>query len=193
MLERFAVSIAATTILAVLGKLALLYHADKDHGQDWLTGPVEQVVLVHLLLAVFLLFFRGKMMHDDATFFADLAKKDQVFKTGKGDKMLVKLGLLLGYFSWLLWAPAIYFFEDRPRFACFLIASLFLSTIWLVIDIATRKTLEWRRAFWIVPNLCYIGLLALLTQPSWAVVAAIFLLVVLIIDWMVSDPLSGHI
>jgi len=163
-----------------------------DAGKDWFVGPVEQPIVCHLLLAVFLIFFRGKMMHDDATFFSDLAKQG-TFKSDKSSKLLIKIGLLLGYVSWLLWAPAIYFLEGRNRFAGFLIASLTLSTFWLIIDILTRSALEWRRAFWVIPNAFYIGFLVLLVQPSWASVAAIGLLIVLIIDWLVSDPFSGHV
>jgi hypothetical protein len=192
MLERFSISIAAATILATLGKLALLYHADVDAGKDWFVGPVEQPILCHLLLAVFLIFFRGKMMHDDGMFFCDLAKGG-IFKSGTSWKLLIKIGLLLGYISWLLWAPAIYFLDDRYRFAGFLIASLSLSTFWLIIDILTRTTLEWRRAFWVIPNTFYIGFLVLLMQPSWASLATVALLIVLVIDWLVSDPFSGHV
>ena len=192
MLERFSVTIATATILGVLGKIALLYHVDMEAGKDWFIGPVDQTIISYLLLAVFLVFFRGKMMHDDATFFADLAKAG-TFKGDKAWKFVIKVGLLFGYVSWLLWAPAIYFLENPVRFAGFLIASLVLSTFWLVIDILTRTTLEWRRAFWVIPNAFYIGFLILLMQPSLASLAAVALLVVLIFDWLVTDPLSGHV
>lgn len=192
MLERFSISISAATILAVLGKLALLYHADRVVGRDWFVGPIKQTIVCHLLLGIFLIFFRGKMMHDDAAFFGDLAKQD-AFKASTSWKLLIKFGLLLGYVSWLLWAPAIYFLEDRHRFASFLIASLLFSTFWLVIDILTRQTLEWRRAFWVIPNVFYIVFLVLLMYPPWASVAAIALLIVLVIDWLVSDPFSAHV
>ena len=75
-------------------------------------------------------------MHDDATFFIDLGKQG-VFKSGRAWKLLIKLGLLLGYISWLLWAPAIFFLEERGRFSAFLIVSLSLSTRCLIIDILT--------------------------------------------------------
>jgi hypothetical protein len=192
MLGRFSISISVATIIGILGKLAFIYHNEREAGKDWFAGPVDQAVLCYLLLAVFLVFFRGKMMHDDATFFADIDKND-IFKSGRGWKLLIKLGLLCGYSSWLLWAPAIFFLEDLGRISGFLIASLLLSTIWLIIDILTRITLEWRRAFWVIPNIFYVGFLALMAQPNWASLSVIGLLVVLVIDWLVSDPLSGHV
>lgn len=192
MLERFSITVAAATILGVIGKIASLYHVDIEAGNDWFVGPVDQTVITYILLAVFLVFFRGKMMHDDATFFADLEKPD-TFKSGNGWKYIIKVGLLLGYLSWLLWAPAIYFLDYPVRFSSFLIASLVLSTFCLVIDILTRKALEWRRAFWIIPNVLYIVCLVSLTQSGWASLSAAALLAVLIIDWLVTDPLSGHV
>lgn len=200
MLERFSVNVATTTILAVLGKLALLYHADKEAGNDWFTEPVQQNVLCLLLVCMFLMFFRGKMMHDDASFFTDLEEDrkkgvvpETLFQTDDAFPLLIKGGIVVGYLSWLLWAPAIYFLEERGRFVGFLIASLCLSTVWLVIDILTRRTRDWRRAFWIVPNAVYIGLLFLLTSRSWPMVAAVGLIIVLIGDWLISDPFSQHI
>lgn len=191
MLDRFSASVATATILAVLGKVALLYHEDQEQGVDWFDNSNDQTVQGYLLLAVFLMFLRGKMMHDDATFFADL-ETEGAFKDGKGPKFLIKVGLLLGYISWLLWAPAIYFLEDVPRFAGFLIGSLVLSTAWLLIDIVTRKQPEWRRVFWILPNAAYIALLAL-AYHGFLSFAALGLLVVLLLDWLSTDPMSGHV
>jgi len=195
MLERFAVSIAASTILAVLAKLAVLYYASQSIGHDWVDESLSQLELVYLLLAIFLVFLRGKMMHDDATFFADLAKKDasRVFKTDRVSTGLLRLGLLLGYMSWLLWAPAIYFLDRLTRFTAFFVASLALSSAWLVIDILTREKVEWRRAFWIIPNLLYAAFAFLLTTQEWRAMAAFALLMVLLVDWLVSDPLVGHL
>jgi hypothetical protein len=191
-LERFSITVAAATIISVLGKLALLFRTDQETGKDWFKGPVEQVVLCHLLLAVFLVFFRGKMMHDDAAFFTDLSKAG-IFKAGTGPKKLIKFGLLLGYVSWLLWAPAIFFLEDRIRFAGFLIASLAVSTVCLAIDLLARVQPDWKRAFWIIPNMFYIGLLVLLMWPSYASIATVGLLVVLVIDWLISDPMTEYV
>lgn len=199
MLERFSISISTATILAVLAKMALLYHLAKAGGNDWLVGPIDQTVAVYFLLSIFLVFFRGKMMHDDATFFRELegdkekTTAEKTFKTNKLSKFLIKLGLFIGYSSWILWAPAIFFLEQPDRFVGFLIASLVLSTFWLVIDILTRVTTEWRRAFWVLPNALYILLLVLLLLPTWSVIATIVLLVVLLGDWLISDPLSGHV
>jgi hypothetical protein len=192
MLERFSISIAAATIIGVLGKLALLYHTDKEAGKDWFSGPIQQAVFCNLMLAIFLIFFRGKIMHDDATFYSDLSKEG-TFKSGRLWRFLIKFGLLLGYISWLLWAPAIYFLDDHTVFSGFLITSLVLSTFWLIIDLLTRTVPEWRRAFWVIPNVFYIGFLVLLLLPAWAPRAAIGLLAVLIFDWLISDPLSGHV
>ena len=144
------------------------------------------------MLAIFLIFFRGKIMHDDATFYSDLSKEG-IFKSGRLSRFLIKFGLLLGYISWLLWAPAIYFLDDHTVFSAFLITSLVLSTFWLIIDLLTRTVPEWRRAFWVIPNVFYIGFLVLLLLPAWAPRAAIALLAVLIFDWLISDPLSGHL
>ncbi|TXI50937.1 MAG: hypothetical protein E6Q50_02980 [Lysobacter sp.] len=193
MLERFAVSIAASTILAILGKLGLLYYSAQGAGRDWLDEAVLQSDLVVLLLALFLIFLRGKMMHDDAAFFGDLAKVGQpVFKRDKVSMRLIRLGLFLGYTSWLLWAPAIYFLERPRRFAAFFVASIVLSTIWLVIDIVTRVKIDWRRAFWVIPNICYALLAALMLVEGWSTIAALGLIAVLVVDWLVSDPTTGH-
>lgn len=199
-LERFSISISSATILAVLAKAALLHHLDKEAGNDWLVvGQVDQEVVVYLLLTIFLVFFRGKMMHDDATFFSELEgdknkqEEDKVFKHDNLSNFIIKLGLVFGYISWILWAPAIYFLDDPTRFSGFLIGSLTLSSFWLVIDILTRIRLEWRRAFWIIPNAFYIMVLSLMQFTSWSLLSAIGLLVVLLIDWLISDPLSGYI
>ena len=63
MLDRVSVSIALATIVAILAKLALLY---KDAHESWFNGSAGQAVVYLLLIAVFMIFFRGKMMHDDA-------------------------------------------------------------------------------------------------------------------------------
>lgn len=192
MLERFSITISATTIIAVLGKVALLYRADRDTGKDWFVGDIDQNILCHILLGIFLIFFRGKMMHDDASFFIELAAPGK-FKSDRVSKGFIKFGLLLGYLSWLLWAPAIYFLEDRPRFASCLILSLILSTIWLLIDIWTRVKADINRAIWIFPNLFYVTFLVVLQYPPWATAGAAGLLLVVIIDWLVTDPFSGHV
>lgn len=195
MLERFSLTVATATIIAVLGKLGFLYAADKQAGKDWLVESIDQSVLCNILLIVFLILFRGKMMHDDATFFNELTTKSAppTFKSTRAWKLLIKVGILLGYFSWVLWVPAIYFLENHFRFSAFLIASLLLSTFWLLIDILTRTEVEFRRVFWITPNIFYIALLALLTQPSNSYLVALGLLSVLLVDWLKSDPFSGHV
>lgn len=194
MLERFAVSVATTTILAVLGKLAFLYHDAHDGNGvhvDWFSMPaVPQGVVGTCLVGVFLMFFRGKMMHDDATFFADLARP-AAFRNDRRGRAAIKILLPLSYLSWLLWAPAIYFLDTPERFSWCLIASLVLSTACLALDLTARKVREWRRVVWGVPNVLYIvGLLvfAYTNKPNWA---AWGLVVVLLIDWIITDPFSG--
>ena len=117
MLERFAISVATTTILAVLAKVALLFHDARNlkTGADWLSEPVQQSVLRILLIATFLVFFRGKMMHDDATFFADLAKPG-TFRSTRTARALLKILLPLSYVSWILSGPAIYFLGQTTTF-----------------------------------------------------------------------------
>lgn len=178
--------------MAVLGKLALLYSTDKADDKDWLTGDIDQTVLCNILLALFLIFFRGKMMHDDASFFVDLATPGK-FREDKGARRRIRFGLLIGYISWLLWAPAIFLLEDHNRFACSLIVSLLLSTVWLLIDLSTRTTEDPIRAVWVLPNLFYIGFLLLMQYEPWAVAAAAGMLLVLIIEWFLTDPFSGHL
>jgi len=120
-------------------------------------------------------------------------RKPEVFKKEWGWKILTRLGLLFGYIAWLLWAPAIYFFENRTRLFGFLAASLVLLIFWTVIDMVTRTKLDWKRAVWIPVNIVFIGLLGLLMVPSWASRGAVILLVVSAIDWLVADPFEGHV
>jgi len=192
MLERFSITISAATIAAVLGKLALLYSTDRTLNKDWLSGDIDQTVLCNVLLALFLIFFRGKMMHDDASFFVKLTTPGN-FKEDQSAKFRIRIGLLIGYISWLLWAPAIFFLEDHRRFAWCLIISLLLSTVWLLIDLSTRQTEDPIRAIWVFPNLFYIVFLLLLQYTPWAVAMATAMLLVLIIEWFLTDPFSGHL
>ncbi len=189
-LERFSISISAATIIGVLAKLAFLYNEDKQKGNDWFTGPIDQKILTTLLLAIFLIIFRGKIMHDDVNFFADLGTQG-VFKSDNTAKILIKLGLFCAYVSWLLWAPAIYFLADHDRVFYFLTASLAFSTIWLVLDIVTREKVDWKRALWIVVNMGLVVALDALRSPSFASVAAILLLTFSVFDWLISDPFAG--
>jgi len=59
-LERFSITIAAATIVGILGKLASMYELNRRAGLDWLAGPVDQTILTSLSLAIFLLFFRAR-------------------------------------------------------------------------------------------------------------------------------------
>jgi hypothetical protein len=198
MLERFAISVATTTILAVLAKVAVLFHDAKNPqtGGDWLSEPVQQTVLRILLIATFLVFFRGKMMHDDATFFADLAKPG-TFRSNRTARALLKVLLPLSYVSWILWGPAIYFMDEPRRLSDFMIASLVLSTICLVLDLVARTAREWRRFAWILPNVVYVAGFLLIRDPAaherLATWGTFLLLLCLVVDWLVTDPFSGHL
>ena len=100
MLERFSVSVSAATILAVLGKIALLYNHDLQADSDWFEGPISHEVFCYFLVAFFLIFFRGKMMHDDASFFKEIEDGEK-FKAGPKNRFVISLGVFLGYISWL--------------------------------------------------------------------------------------------
>ena len=94
MLDRVSVSITLATIIAVIGKLGLLYSASHE---SWFVERIDREVAYFALIGVFLIFFRGKMMHDDSVFFEEL--KSEKFKKDAYAKARTKSGLLLGYLS----------------------------------------------------------------------------------------------
>lgn len=187
-LERFSVTISAATIFGVLGRLAYLYGQDRQRQNDWLANPSREV-LVTFLLAIFLVVFRAKMMHDDVTFFADLGTEGK-FRTDKWTRRLIKTGLLCGYIAWLLWAPAIYFLSERNRVFEFMLASLAFSTIWSVIDTGTRQAPEWRRLVWIFVNMV-LALLLFISTTSYALEATVLLVLLSVADWIFTDAFRG--
>jgi hypothetical protein len=192
MLDRVSVSIALTTIIAVLGKAAFLY---KDAHETWFTTIVDGDVLYVVLITIFMVFFRGKMMHDDSAFFTDLERGEK-FKGDNNAKARIKAGLLTGYMSWLCWGPAIYFLEIPRDVAWWLLMSLFFSSLWLLADIVTRKLPDSdpeakRRPIFLFVNLLYaVPLVLMANKVILADIAAGILVVVLLWDWILSDPLG---
>lgn len=201
MFNSISVSISLTTIIAVLTKLAFLLHPDAGAALFGNKDNVWHDTTV-LIIAIFMIFFRGKMMHDDHQYFTDI-EKGRYRKTGK---WVNKFGLFLGYVSWILWAPAIYFLGDWLKFGSFMIASILVSTIWAVIDSfeippgsprpKNDKQHPWIvQHYWILTNIGYITLFVLILCSSdklkmltlWS---AIILLVILIVDWLVSKPIA---
>lgn len=191
MLDRLSGSAAFTTIIAVLAKFALLYRASSE---SWFTTAVDPSVVNILLVAVFLIFLRGKMMHDDSVFFSDL--EHGKFGERTLDKAAVKTGLLVGYLSWICWAPVIYFMEKPRPMAWWLVATLALSTVWLVLDIVTRKLhdrdYEAKKRLWFVlVNVVYCVILVIMANSVCPAVALSgMLLLVLAVDWLALDPFS---
>lgn len=188
MLDRLNVSVSVATMLAVLAKLAILFEADR---RSWLDGVFSQSALYCFAIAFFLVFFRGKMMHDDSAFFADI--ESGKFKDDPAARRLAKIGLVLGYLSWMLWAPAIYFLEYPKVVAAFMLAAFFLSTIWLAVDILTRSNLDSRRVWWIVSNLLYLAGFGAILVGVNALLISVLLVLLLFIDWVASDPIGHHI
>lgn len=189
MLDRVSVSVALATIFAVLGKLALLYRAANE---SWFRNRVDQEIFYIALISVFLIFFRGKMMHDDSAFFKELANGKK-FKNDKNAKVRIKSGLMAGYLSWLCWAPAIYFLERPKTLGWWLVASIGISTIWLFTDIKTRELPDSdpeakKRRWFLYVNIIYaVPLIFMATQLVLAACAAGLLVLILVLDWLVSD------
>jgi uncharacterized membrane protein SirB2 len=189
-LDRVSVSVTLTTIIAILAKLGLLYSSSHE---AWFDERFDLEVVYFVLVGAFLIFFRGKMMHDDSVFFEEL--KSSKFKKDAHAKARTKSGLLLGYLSWFCWAPAIYFLERPSAVGWWLVISLALSTLWLVADIATRTSGDdpelKKRYVFLVANVAYaIPLVLLGTKKGPPAVWVGALLVILVIDWLKSDTLS---
>jgi len=132
-------------------------------------------------------------MHDDSGFFKDIFSDK--FKKDTHSKFLIKSGIISGYFSWLCWAPAIYFLEKSSISAWWLVGSLAISTIWLVIDIMTRKVTDEdeqakKRPIWILVNIIYAAPLVLIgVGVTWVSpqVLAGALVLILFVDWLMTD------
>src|ERR1017187_8197453 len=120
MLDRISVTVALNTIIAVLAKMAFL---DSKVGFFTIDNFRWHDTTV-LIVAIFMIFFRGKMMHDDHQYFTDIEKGR--YKNAEGaDIWWNKIGLFLGYLSWIVWAPAIYFMgTDWIWFGSFMAASV---------------------------------------------------------------------
>lgn len=119
MLDRLSVSVSLATILAVFAKLVSMFKFNEDFFKRDTAFPHDTTVLI---IATFLIFFRGKMMHDDHQYFTDI---DSGLYRDK-NKWFNKFALFLGYNSWLLWAPAIYFLGSWPLFGMCMLASIFI-------------------------------------------------------------------
>lgn len=189
MLDRLSVSLAIATIVAVLAKITYLY---EQSGRSWFVHDVNQETLYYILIGIFLVFLRGKMMHDDSGYFQDIDAGK--FETDWGSIAVLKIGLLSGYLSWLLWAPGIYTLDEPEKSSVFFGTSLLISTAWLVSDIVTRKGLDKRRAWWVVLNLIYIAGFVVIfwggVPPSLPAAIMVFFLFV---DWVTNDPFASHI
>ena len=190
MLDRVSVSVTLATIIAVIAKLGLLYSADHE---TWFDERIDQRIVYFALIGTFLIFFRGKMMHDDSVFFEEL--KSEKFKKDPHAKARTKSGLLLGYLSWFCWAPAIYFLDRPSALGWWLLISLALSTLWLIADIATRSSGDdpelKKRYIFVVANIAYAVPLVLLgITKGPPVIWASVLVAILAIDWLKSDTLS---
>jgi hypothetical protein len=190
MLDRVSVSVTLATIIAILAKLGLLYSSSHE---TWFDERLDLEVAYFALIGVFMVFFRGKMMHDDSVFFDEL--KSEKFRKDAHAKARIKSGLLLGYLSWFCWAPAIYFLDRPGVLGWWLLVSLALLTLWLVADIATRTNPDdpelKKRHFFVVMNIVYaVPLMLLAVKKGPAAVWAGVLVVILAIDWIKSDTLS---
>jgi len=195
MFNSISVSISLTTIIAVLTKLAFLLHPESGAA---LFGNKDNVWhdTTILIIAVFLIFFRGKMMHDDHQYFTDI-EKGRYRNTGK---WVNKFGLFLGYISWILWAPAIYFLGDWSKFGAFMFFSLLISLFWALIDYEnipedSPRHPDKKQHYWVLANIAYIAPILLFwvsndADQMFRFGASIFLLIVLIIDWLVSKPIA---
>jgi hypothetical protein len=190
MLDRLSVAVSLATIFALLAKLALLY---KGASPPWFEQGISDEAIYLLLISCFMIFFRGKMMHDDSGFFKDLLS--QKFKDDEHSKFLIKSGIMAGYLSWLCWAPAVYFLETPSITAWCLIVSLAISTVWLVVDIMTRKVSDGdqqakKRPKWIIINMLYaaplIGIGNSISLEYLQLLSALLILI-LLVDWWMTD------
>lgn len=189
MLDRVSASVSLATIIAVLAKVGILYSAAHE---SWFRERIDQEVLYFALIAVFLIFFRGKMMHDDSAFFKDLEAGDK-FKDDPHAKARIKSGLMAGYLAWLCWVPAIYFLERPSALGWWLLVSLGFLTAWLLVDIVTRKVPNTdpeakKRPWFLFANIFYaIPLILLGIQAIPAAASAAILVLILLLDWLFSD------
>ena len=150
-----------------------------------------------VLVAAFLIFFRGKMMHDDHLYFADI--DDGLYHGFRGRR--IHLGLMLGYVSWLLWAPAIYYLTEWRIFGLLMGASILLSTFWAALDEVPKNSSRFsdkKHFVWIVSNAIYMVLFCMIAfadvKDGWSRFAgAVGLLFVLCVDWLYSKPLASLI
>ena len=184
MFDKFSVSISVATILGVLGKLAFMY----SNGSLSIVNDKLLSTITTLLLAIYLIFLRGKMMHDDSFYFIALENKTRKLKS--------RIALLLGYISWLFWAPAVFFLENLATVGICMTISFIFSSAWIEMDFDKKEIIP--TVTWLFLNMLYIaffltmGILSLLSklQPWVAVIISALLLLLLIYDWVESDPIG---
>jgi hypothetical protein len=181
--------LALTTIVAILAKLALLY---SGAGEAWFEQQVDGKLLYIVLASVFMIFLRGKMMHDDSAYFKEL-EAGTAFKNDRYARVRIKFGLFVGYLSWLCWAPAVYFLERPRAFAAWMLVAIGLSTLWLLGDVFTRQLPntdpEAKKRKWLLcVNVLYlVALLAMFGKAAPEAAVAVALVLVLVVDWLTSD------
>lgn len=193
MFDRISVSVSLSTILAVMARLVFLLKFKPGFFASNTFFPQDVTILI---VAVFMIFFRGKMMHDDHQYFTDIERG----RYSGTNKWVNKFGLFLGYVSWLLWAPAIYFLGNWSVFGIFMFFSLLVSLLWALLDYenipaeSPRHT-DQKQHIWVLANLAYIAPMLVFwfsddTQQMFRFLASIFLVLVLIIDWLISKPIA---
>jgi hypothetical protein len=205
MLDRISVSVSLATILAVLGKLAFLFDSKNGSGLFANDNTFWHDITI-ILVAVFMILFRAKMMHDDHQYFKDI----EMGRYSGANQGLNKFAIFLGYVSWLLWGPAICFLDKWPVFGIFMATSMSVSLIWAAIDSEQippssprYKRKEGKPDSWIVQhswvmfNFGYIIAFLFFTSnhehEMFKFWSAVGLLVIFIADWFISDPIAGII
>ena len=189
--QNISVSITMATVLSVLAKIAVLHHED---GQSWFINGNNADALFIILIGVFMIFFRGKMMHDDDAFFVAVDRGE--FQSTPQAKRILKIGLILGYIAWLCWAPAIYFMEKPQVLSLWMLLAMSASTGWLITDIITRKPRKGgtheaeKRWWWVALNVAYAApFICMLIDVEKAPHMSVVLVILLILDWIFLDSL----
>jgi hypothetical protein len=208
MLDRISVTVALGSILAVLAKFVELIktHSTTKDEHAFLHSliefddvPIFRSDSTMVAVLIFLIFLRGKMMHDDHQYFVDIEKG----RYHDANRVANRFGLFLGYLSWLAWGPAIFYFPNWNVFGGCMMAAIMLSTIWCAIDLGnipkTSPRFQHKKQYgWIICNILYIVLFAAVGFcPAYGgmlrLICAIMLLIVLFIDWLFSAPIASII
>jgi hypothetical protein len=209
MFDRISVTVALASIVAVLAKFVELiktHSTSKDEHAflhsliEFDNVPIFRSDSTMVAVLIFLMFMRGKMMHDDHQYFLDIEKGR--YRDVK-NRMANRFGLFFGYLSWLAWAPAIFYFPSWNIFGGCMVAAFMFSTIWSAIDLgiipeSSPRFNRKKQYGWIIFNILYIFLFAAIGFcPAYGgmlrLICAVTLLVVLLIDWLFSDPIASVI